>query len=425
MARAGSARSIAIGAVIAALTLAPASGEVGVSPWCVSCGDRGLADLLLNILLFAPLGASVAASGGTARRALLTGLAFSLGIELLQLVIPGRAPTARDVIANGFGAWLAAVSFHTIVHWLADTRRRRRRAALYLLLLAIGLAGLRWLDAPAHLRSFHWTQWQPLLGDAPRWPGLLHGVSLGGTPLPEGRLTPEHPLRDLLDADSTLRLDLLAAGRTPEWMPIFGLVDSWRVHQVLLGQDGDDLLLRLGRRSSYLLLETPEIRIPGALRDIPHDSAFTITLRGIAAGRPCLGVIVADSAASYCAPGTTPGRVWALFLSSAPRTPDAGGHPLDALTMALLLLPFGVLLAGLPRRQQLAAAGIAIALLVAWTRTLGFAWPSGADALAMPIGLAVGAVFGRRLAASGNVADDARADDAGEGHGQPLPDAHG
>lgn len=418
-------RSIAIAAGIAALTLAPGGAEVGVSPWCISCGDRGLADFLLNILLFAPLGASLAASGGSARRALLIGLAFSTGIELLQLAIPGRAPTLRDVLANGFGCWLGAVSLQTIARWVRDSVHRRRRAALYLMLLALGFSGMRWLDSPAHLRAFHWTQWQPLLGDAPRWPGLLRTVSLGGTALPEGRLMPEHPLRDLLDADSTLRLELRAAGRTSEWSPIFGLVDSWRVHQVLLGQDGDDLRLRLGRRSSYLLLETPEVRIPDALRGIPRDAGFSITLNGIERGRPCLSVVAADSTATYCTPGTTPGHVWALYLPSAPRTPDATWHPLDAVTMALLLLPFGALLQGWPRNRQVGAASIAIALTLAWTQLIGFDWPSAVELLAMPAGVTGGVWLGRRLAASGNVADDARAEEAREGQGHSLPNAHG
>jgi hypothetical protein len=422
-ARGFDARPIAT-AVIAVLTLAPGGAEVGISPWCLTCGDRGLADLLLNVLLFAPLGAALAARGASPRRALLLGLAFSLGIEVLQLLIPGRAPTARDVLTNGFGCWLGARAFLSTRAWAVDSAHGTRRALAFVLLLGLGFAGLRWLDTPAQLRSYHWTQRRPLLGDAPRWPGLLLDVSLGSTPLPEGRLTPEHPLRDLLNADSTLHLKLVAAGPTAEWMPIVGIVDSWRVHLALLGQEGDDLRLRLGRRATYFLLETPEILFPDALRDVPRDSAFMITLRGIADGRPCLSVLAAATSTTRCATATTPGSVWTLFLPSAPRVVERRQHPLDALTLAVLLLPLGLALHAMPRRRAVLAAGLMLAALVAWTRLLGFAWPSLLELPAMPLGLAAGAWIGRRLARSGNVADHARPDELRDGERQSLPDAH-
>lgn len=411
-------------AVIAVLTLAPGGADVGISPWCLACGDRGLADLLLNVLLFTPLGAAVAARGSSPRRALLLGLAFSLGIEALQLLIPGRAPTARDVVTNGFGCWLGARAFLAARGWAVDGALGIRRAVVLTSLLGLGFGGVRWLDTPAQLRSYHWTQWRPLLGNAPQWPGRLLDLTLGSTPLPEGRLDPEHPLRDLLDADSTLRLQLVSAGPTDQWMPIVGIVDSWRVHLALLGQEGHDLRLRLGRRATYFLLETPEIRFPDALRDVPSGSAFTITMRGIAAGRPCLTLLAADTSTTRCATATTPGSVWTLFLPSAPRDVERRQHPLDALTLAVLLLPLGLVLHAMRGWRAMLTGFLALATLLAWTRLLGFAWPSLLEAPAMPIGLAAGAWIGRRLARSGDVADHPRPDELRDGERQPLPDAH-
>lgn len=403
-----------VAAVIAFLTLAPSGGgTLGISPWCLTCGDRGLADLLLNVLLFVPLGAAIAARGASAQRALLLGLAFAAGIELLQLVIPGRAPTARDVITNGFGAWLGARALLAARDWTIGPRHALRRLTFVVLALGAIFAGLHWLDTPAQLRSFHWTQWRPLLGKAPRWPGQLVDVSIGDMRLAEGRLPPTHPLRDYLDADSTLHLRLIGAGPTSEWMPIVGIVDSWRVHLVLLGQDGDDLILRMGRRATYFLLETPEIRYAGALRDIPRGAEFAITLRGIASGSPCLSV----AGEERCARASTPGSTWRLFLPMSARAPGAG-HPFDALTLAVLLLPVGLLLRLLPRQQAVLAGGVSLLALGAWTRLLGYALPTALELLGVAAGIAAGAWITRWFAPrdSGNVADDARPEQLREGH---------
>lgn len=414
-ARGFDARPIAA-AVIAILTLAPGGADVGISPWCLTCGDRGLADLLLNVLLFAPLGAAIAARGGSPRRALLIGLAFSLGIELLQLVIPGRAPTARDIIANGFGCWLGARSLHLLRHWASDRAGSTRRLVLVTALLCACVAGLRWLDTPSQLRSYHWTQWQPLLGDAPRWPGLLLDVRLGGIRLDEGRLAPTHPMRDLLDADSTLHLALVAAGTTDEWMPILGLVDSWRVHLVLLGQDGDDLLLRLGRRAQYFLLESREIRFAGILRDLPAGSAFSLDLRGIARGEPCLTLGWSEQRVVRCAARAGLGSSWRLFLGAAPQASERRTHPLDALTLGLFLLPIGLLAQAMPAARARLAAALAVAALLGCATWLGYAPPGVLESLGAAAGLGGGAWSGRRLARrSGNVADDARPEQLGDG----------
>lgn len=402
-----------VAAIIAFLTLAPGGGgTLGISPWCLTCGDRGLADLLLNVLLFTPLGAAIAARGGSPRRALLTGLAFAACIEILQLVIPGRAPTARDVVTNGFGGWLGAHAFVAARRWSANPSRALRRLALLTLSLAALLAGLRWLDTPSQLRSYHWTQWRPLLGDAPQWPGRLVDVSLGGTRLAEGRLPPTHPLRDLLNADSTLQLRLVAAGPTDEWMPIVGVVDSWRVHLVLLGQNGDDLVLRLGRRATYFLLETPELRFADMLRDVPRGTEFSVSLRGIAQGSPCLRV----NADERCARASTPGSMWRLFIPAAAQAPEAR-HPLDALTLAALLLPLGLLIRPLPRRPAMLGAAAALAALAAYSAWLGFAVPDAREVLGGALGIAAGVWIARRLAPRDlrNVADDARAEHLGEG----------
>lgn len=88
-----------------------------------------LADVVGNILLFVPLGLTVAgvlsrasapvrlvAAGGA-------GVALSALIEVVQLYIPGRATDVDDVIFNGLGAVVGAAAL------LVYLRRTRGRAA--------------------------------------------------------------------------------------------------------------------------------------------------------------------------------------------------------------------------------------------------------------------------------------------------------
>ena len=44
---------------VSILTLRPAAGRVNPQIWtCVLCGERGSADLILNLVLFVPIGAN-------------------------------------------------------------------------------------------------------------------------------------------------------------------------------------------------------------------------------------------------------------------------------------------------------------------------------------------------------------------------------
>src|SRR3954468_12055481 len=64
-----------------------------------------------NVVLFAPLGAILALRRWPLARAAVVGGAFSLSIELAQLLVPGRTTAADDVILNTLGTalgWLVA-----------------------------------------------------------------------------------------------------------------------------------------------------------------------------------------------------------------------------------------------------------------------------------------------------------------------------
>jgi hypothetical protein len=75
---------------------------------------RGWFDVSQNLALYAPLGLALAASGYSLPRICGMAAVLSLATELLQFLIPGRYPAARDVVVNtagaliGYGIWWSA-----------------------------------------------------------------------------------------------------------------------------------------------------------------------------------------------------------------------------------------------------------------------------------------------------------------------------
>jgi len=59
-----------------------------------------------NVLLFAPLGAVLRFRGLALQKAVLAGVVFSAGIEVTQLLVPGRTTSFDDVLLNTLGVVL-------------------------------------------------------------------------------------------------------------------------------------------------------------------------------------------------------------------------------------------------------------------------------------------------------------------------------
>src|SRR6266704_2713217 len=87
---------------------------------CIACGEHATSDVLLNIILFVPLGAAVALHVRSLSRCALSAALLSATIELAQLYIPGRDSSLGDVLSNTLGGTLGAPVPHCC------PRRRRR-----------------------------------------------------------------------------------------------------------------------------------------------------------------------------------------------------------------------------------------------------------------------------------------------------------
>jgi VanZ like protein len=98
----------------------------------VDWGKSSVSDVLLNALLFMPLGFGLASVLSRRRRlAGLTSLAVVFGgcltlsytIEVLQQCLPSRFPAWRDVLANSFGGVLGWSGFQSRI-WRGRKRLR-------------------------------------------------------------------------------------------------------------------------------------------------------------------------------------------------------------------------------------------------------------------------------------------------------------
>jgi VanZ family protein len=122
---------IALGAslgAIFAITLAPAAGPNDLQLVPLIRIIRGftppmdpsvVTNVVGNIILFLPLGATLCLLGLRRRATLRAGFCLSSAIEITQLFIPGRTTSADDVICNTLGA---VVGYLLVSTWTVDRR---------------------------------------------------------------------------------------------------------------------------------------------------------------------------------------------------------------------------------------------------------------------------------------------------------------
>jgi hypothetical protein len=141
-------------------------------------------DWFQNVLLYVPLGLVFVLRGRRWQRAILTSALLSLATELCQYAIPGRDPSAIDVLTNvaganigwAFTAWArirssALTGLLTVEQWLADAVRPTRRAATWLSLawatvMSVAVASTFWLLSPVLPEPFYFVVSTPFIDEA-------------------------------------------------------------------------------------------------------------------------------------------------------------------------------------------------------------------------------------------------------------------
>jgi VanZ family protein len=335
------------------------------SPWCMRCGDGDMADIVLNLLLFTPLGAGLALVGMRPRAALPLATALTIAIELLQSrVIPGRDASLRDVLCNALGAALGMVLAAHWREWLLPVGRRARWSFRAMLLLSGAVLCLTaWGLTPDLPGKAWWVQLDPRGQTDVDFPGTLLSASLGEGPLEDGRAANIESLRARMRRPPVvLELRLVAGGAVDGTAPVFGLVTEDAVDVLRVSQQGGDALLGYDMRSARLRLGIQIFRLPGALAGAAAD---TVDWRAAIDGRRVeLSASHADGRVDRMAVGITPGMGWSLLWPFNPPNPIAA-RMLSLIWMFLLPLPAGYFAWFAVRAGSGPGSSVALAALLA------------------------------------------------------------
>jgi len=391
--------ALAAGAILVALmTLLPHPGQEelvrATPPTCLVCGDLGGVDVILNVLLFVPLGVGLGLLGVPWPLAAAAGLGASGLVELLQMkVVAGRDASVSDLITNSAGTILGAVSSR---NWRALVLPPARASAA--LTAVWGLGWLAFATAtgaglhPVPTDATWYGQWAPDLGHLDRFRGTVLSARAGEAPLPPGRWDDTPGWRSRLVRPDFSVTSGIRTGPSPSHLaPIVSVFDADRKEILLLGQWGDDLVYRVRMAPARLRLRNPAVRLPHGL-DAPPGSE--VRLEGGTRGPRF--VIASDG------PGGrrtrelafSPHWTWALVLPyDYALGPEAGA--LTALWLLALLIPLGWWSSRAGRRGPVVAALLLVAGVAGVRAFLGFESAPAGEWLGAGGGLGLGLLLAR------------------------------
>ena len=132
--------------LVAVITLTPTATEPPESWLCFRCVDRYTLDLWLNVALFVPLGLLLAKTRATRLVAILIAFGLTVGIEITQIIVPGRHASLLDIGSNTVGAAFGLVLGN--INW-SHLAPRRVVAVLFLLVGLLQFPLSTWMLAPA------------------------------------------------------------------------------------------------------------------------------------------------------------------------------------------------------------------------------------------------------------------------------------
>jgi hypothetical protein len=312
-------------AIIGVLTLTPSGSPASSAPgFCLICGQRALADSLLNIVLFMPLGAALFAVSRSVTKAALASATLSAAIEFAQMVwIPGRDSNPSDFIFNSLGGLLGGLIALTAPWWLtAPGRRRRRLAAALLATTTVALTAAAVLLAPHLPERTYFGQWTPRLDNLEWYRGQVLDARIGGVPIPSTRFDDSEALRTLLRNEAPIEVVVVAGPPVTGLAPIFSIADDYPSSIRFIGIDRDDGVFRFKTLSTSILLDEPSIRLNGAFADVAQGDTIGIAVRDggdsfcidIASYRQCgVGYRLADTWGVLSWPGSWPD--WLMDLT--------------------------------------------------------------------------------------------------------------
>lgn len=352
------------------LTLTPnGGGTARIVSFCFFCGDRGVADALLNIVLFVPLGFLVGRRRG-ALVALTAGVAVSLAMEMGQLLLRGRCSNVGDLVWNGLGAWLGASCLPWLRGWLSTPPSLPARAvAVGLPTTWILLGGILLRPTPID-SGFEFDDGASLVPSAVAEEDHVALVPVRPDDASKHRLEDASMDRSA-DGEWRLRATTVRRPSVRRLMPIVVAYGAEGVPIRVVGADGGDLVLWQRTWAEVVGLDHANQRLWSGLSEHPVGSVLTIGASDTDARGLCLAVEERE----VCGLGTSPARTWTI-LRSGEHAPERFKLLVDIAWMVTLTFSIGLL--GGSARGTLTSAGVFALLVLAvphLTPLVGAGWP--------------------------------------------------
>lgn len=330
---------------IALATLRPSYGAPTHSPWCLVCGDSGVLDVLLNIILFLPLGAGLALSRVRTGKALAVIVGTTLMVELLQYrLIVGRDGTLSDVLTNTLGGALGLAAGPHVLAWLQPAARLAARlsavwaAGCVVLWTTMGFALQR--SVPGGSYGFEWSPaGRPKLDV---FPGRVLSLRVNDRPLRR-----DGPPSDALRASLTdsMRIEaVVVPGAPPRRTAAIAVISRDTDEVALLGQRRTNAVFGVRVRATDWRLKTPQIllehAVPAAQSSYDSATAEPVRLVGTRTSRRFSIHVEGEGQRRSWSVVISPTLAWVLFLPF-----DYSLHPGyrigTVLWVAGLLAPIG------------------------------------------------------------------------------------
>jgi hypothetical protein len=356
---------------------------------CIWCGHFALADAILNVLLFTPLGFLLGLRRHAVPLRVWGGLTMlAVLIEVTQILLPGRFPTVSDVLANSAGAALGLLLAGL---WKRGFPIHARNSdffpAAWGFVAATLTIGATALLLPALPNSQWYGQWTPDLGHYDSYGGEVLEARIGEAAAPSHLLPGSSALRLGILSGDTVHIRFVADDGSPGLAPIFSIYDGMQREIFVFGGRGADLVVRIRRLASDIRLRSPQ-----ALFAHESPASGDTAMAGV---RTSGGAVCLHLSGSHCRSMAPPGRGWSLLLGAAPS--PVAEHAADAAWMALLFLPLGY---GFRRRTgSYLGCGIALLGFLAATKVSGGLQPIdwSVSGLGVVAGLLIGWWAGRMI----------------------------
>jgi len=348
--------------LVLSLTLWPSADPAThpIGPYCLFCGNRGLADAILNTLLFTPFGAGLALLFNSTAAVVGSAL-LSAGVELAQTGMIGRFPTLGDVVFNTLGGGCGALMVYLARALPVAIRHPSTTLTLSAVLAPLGVFFLTAaLVSPSYPETGYFGQWKHEIGHLIPYPGEILSASVGSVPLRDGLSHESAALRLALEDGEPIRLSFVAAASVPEETHLLAIFDDAETLVFLITALGQDVRFQWRSRSAILLLDRPFTQWEGVMPDTPGKTSTVELWRD----RRTLCMTVESH--SRCSNSWGVEEGWRLLYraSSAPSWLLA---ICSAVWLVFLCVPAGVVMPAAVSKGALLGAGLGgVAVAVSW-----------------------------------------------------------